>query len=115
MEVDVTRELEEVKNLALTMERLRRWHNPLWRQIAQRLVDACLAVARVVYVLDPGPPPRENAVAERNAPPSLAERIAELAAAGRGVREIARALGVNASTVSRRLRALRNGGVTPPK
>lgn len=44
-------------------------------------------------------------------PGNLGLRIADLAAHGKGVREIARLLGVNASTVSRRLRNTRAKGV----
>jgi hypothetical protein len=91
-EVDVTAELQRVKDVALALEQALLARDPSWRETAERLVDACLAVAHAV----------ESPVARGT--PALGQRIAELAARGSGVRAIALDLGVSPSTVSRRLR-----------
>jgi hypothetical protein len=94
-EVDITHELEAVKDTSLELERLLLAGDSRWQQTAYRLIDACIAVAHAV----------EPTVA--SATPALGDRIADLVARGVGVRQIARQLGVNPSTVSRRLRNAR--------
>jgi DNA-binding NarL/FixJ family response regulator len=111
--VDVTAEMYRVLDLALELRRRlsTATHVSQWQATADRLAKACVAVTRKVERRHDNPASNDTGatavLGEHNTPPSLAERIAELAAAGKGVREIARELEVNPSTVSRRLRRMR--------
>jgi len=87
--------------------------DPHYPQKAQALLELCRAALE-------GTNAPQGEAREAAAPPdvttppgNLGLRIAELAAHGKGVREIARQLGVNASTVSRRLRNAKQASATP--
>ena len=111
--VDITAELwaklQDVKGISLVLHNLLLAGAPNSgvSAMAQRLIRACVVLARVVE------PRTESPVA--SATPALADRIAALAADGVGVRQIARAVNLNPSNVSRRLRAMRNSRATPAK
>lgn len=79
--------------------------DPLYRGQAQAVLalaqDALAALSQAPAEATAPVTPAPNGPGQRGL------RIAELAAGGMGVREIARQLGVNASTVSRRLRSAR--------
>jgi hypothetical protein len=79
--------------------------DPHYQEKARGVLDLCKIVLEATN--ETQDEAREAAVplvAPTTGPGNLCLRIAELAARGAGVREIARQLGVNASTVSRRLR-----------
>jgi hypothetical protein len=82
--------------------------DPRYREKAQGVLELCSTALEGIQAAQdearadaPAPAAR---VAPTTGPGNLGLSIAELRAAGRGVREIARELGVNASTVSRQLR-----------
>lgn len=100
--VDVTDGVSRVVDLALELQRVRFTQPPGLQADANRLVEACFAVVRA---LDPVSAHRAARLAESR---DLASGIAKLRMAGKGVRQIARELALNPSTVSRRLRSRAN-------
>lgn len=88
---------------------------PHYGEKARAVLELCSTALEEIQAAQdeaqPAAPAPVSRVATTTGPGNRGLCIAELAAGGMGVREIARQLGVNASTVSRRLRKLRADGV----
>ena len=85
-------------------------NDPCYRGKAQELLELCKTALEEIRVAQDearAAAPVPIARIAITGPGNLGLRIAELAAGGMGVRAIARELGVNASTITRRLRKAR--------
>ncbi|MBE0619666.1 MAG: helix-turn-helix domain-containing protein [Burkholderiales bacterium] len=85
--------------------------DPRYPEMGQSVLGLCEAALKAIQAAHVEEVAADPVVTTR--PGNLDLRIAELAAHGKGVREIARQLRVNASTVSRRLRNAKQASATP--